>query len=109
MRTVSNGYRIDGNSLHLAKYMAEAEIKDLVRWSCLKDEIRIELERISVRVSQASLEDSGVLHFHADHEGPAKARTWVRSIGRTISAREIATLIISDVEAIRREFRLLEK
>lgn len=100
-------FRRDGTSLPLARHLAAARIEELLCWSCLHDEVRVELPGISVRIRIWDLAGIHRLTFHAAHDGPGKERTWSRSVVGADAPR-IAAVIVSDVNAIRREFRRLE-
>ncbi|WP_411105192.1 hypothetical protein [Streptomyces sp. cmx-4-9] len=108
MTATSQGFQIEGNAIHLARHLTDTHIDELVSWSCLLDDVKIELSGISFRISLRELRDTGRLHFHAIHDGPGKDRTWSRRVQSGASSKDLVALIVSDVRAIRREFRLLE-
>ncbi|MGW6565227.1 hypothetical protein [Streptomyces sp. NPDC054975] len=104
----SQGYRIEGNAPQLAGHFANARIEGLVGWTCLGDDVHVRLARISLRVNLHDLRHSGRLHFRAVHDGPGKDRTWTRRVPGEATPKDVVALIVSDIDAIRGEFRRLE-
>ncbi|MFG3053343.1 hypothetical protein ACGFZP_20660 [Kitasatospora sp. NPDC048239] len=102
-------FRIEGKAIQLARHLADAQIADLVRCSCIGNEVAIDLSDTHVLITLVDLDGALRLTFHMTHDGPARARSWSRHLPPGAGAGDIAHRIAADLHTLERELAPLRR
>ncbi|WP_395298024.1 hypothetical protein ACF9IK_34700 [Kitasatospora hibisci] len=102
-------FRVEGRAIQLAKYLAEERIDDLVRCSCIGNEVSIDQSDTHFLIGLGGLDGTVRLNFQMTHDGPAHARSWNRYLPAGSGPEDIAHRIALDIATLGRELAPLRE
>ncbi|MFJ3792743.1 hypothetical protein [Kitasatospora sp. NPDC090091] len=109
MSPVLRPFRVEGRAIQLAKYLAEERIDDLVRCSCIGNEVSIDLSDTHFLIGLGGPGGTVRLNFQMTHDGPAHARSWNRYLPAGSGPEDIAHRIALDIATLGRELAPLRE
>ncbi|UXY19858.1 hypothetical protein N8I84_14815 [Streptomyces cynarae] len=103
MATRVRKFHVAGTAARLARHLLDADVEQLVRFSCVGDEVTLDIPDTHFHVHLRESGDSFQLQFRMTHDGPAKPRSWSRRLPVSDGLPGIARCIAGDVRTMARE------